>query len=190
MENNTEQNSKSSNFKTGCLGFFILFAIGMWCMRGVGSNETNLSENEKKPETIINDFPNFKYEIIGDLKGFSGNEIGKKDIVFIKVNSCGDGELKYLQNLIQNDNRFPPKIKSGKIEKNVSYEYKIFLVEDIKQEVDLKNVKAIYDTSGDIVDLNNYLRKNTKGFCAMLYKMWDLKNYPTYEENFGMFMRP
>ena len=72
--------------------------------------------------------------------------------------------------------------KRGKIEKNISYEYKIFLVEDIKQEVDLKNVKAIYDTSGDIVDLNNYLRKNTKGFCAMLYKMWDLKNYPTYEK--------
>ena len=190
MENNTEQNSKSGNFKTGCLGFIILFAIGMWCMRGVGSNETNSSENEKKPETIINEFPNFKYEIIGDLKGFSGNEIGKKDIVFIKVNNCGDSELKYLQKLIQNDNRFPPKIKSGKIEKNVSYEYKIFLVGDIKQEVDLKNVKAIYDTSGDIVDLNNYLRKNTKGFCAMLYKMWDLKNYPTYEENFAMFMRP
>jgi hypothetical protein len=57
-----------------------------------------MSENEKKPETIINEFPTFKYEIIGDLKGFSGNEIGKKDIVFIKVNNCGDSELKYLQN--------------------------------------------------------------------------------------------
>jgi hypothetical protein len=190
MENNIEQNSKSSNFKTGCLGFFILFAIGMWCMRGVGSNENNTAENGKNTEPITNEFPNFKYEIIGELKGFSGNEFVKSDIVFIKVNNCDDAELKYLQKLIQNDNRFPPKIKSGKIEKNVSYEYKIFLVSDIKQLVDLKNVKAIYDTSGDIVDLNNYLRKNTKGFCAMLYKMWDLKEYPTYKENFVMFMRP
>jgi hypothetical protein len=72
----------------------------------------------------------------------------------------------------------------------VLYEFKIFLVKDIKQEVDLKNVKAIYDDKGDIVVLNDYLRKNTKGFCAMMYKMWDLKTYPTYEENFEIFMRP
>jgi hypothetical protein len=190
MENNTDQNPKSGNFKTGCLGFIILFAIGMWCMRGIGSNENNSSENEKKPETVINEFPNFKYEIIGDIKGFSGNETGKNDVVFVKVNSCDDAELKYLQKLIQNDNRFPPIIKSGNIEKNVLYEFKIFLVKDIKQEVDLKNVKAIYDDKGDIVVLNDYLRKNTKGFCAMMYKMWDLKTYPTYEENFEIFMRP
>jgi len=148
------------------------------------------SENDKKPQPKINEFPDFKYEIIADIKGFSGNETGKNDVVFVKVNSCDDAELKYLQKLIQNDNRFPPIIKSGNIEKNVLYEFKIFLVKDIKQEVDLKNVKAIYDDKGDIVVLNDYLRKNTKGFCAMMYKMWDLKTYPTYEENFEIFMRP
>jgi hypothetical protein len=148
------------------------------------------SENDKKLQPKINEFPDFKYEIIGNIKGFSGNETGKNDVVFVKVNSCDDAELKYLQKLIQNDNRFPPIIKSGNIEKNVLYEFKIFLVKDIKQEVDLKNVKAIYEDKGDIVVLNDYLRKNTKGFCAMMYKMWDLKTYPTYEENFEIFMRP
>lgn len=187
MENNTDQKPKTGNFKTGCLGFIILFAIGMWCMRGIGSNENNSSDNENKPETIINEFPNFKYEIIGDLKGFSGNESVKADVVFIKVNSCDDEKLKYLQKILQNNTLFPKKINSGKIEKKVFYEYKIFLVQDINQEVDLKNVKAIYDSSGDMVKLNGYLRKNTKGFCAMLYKMWDNS---TYEENFEMFMRP
>jgi hypothetical protein len=90
----------------------------------VYNNECTIIELYERLITVFNE-TNFKYEIIGDLKGFSGNEIGKKDIVFIKVNNCGDSELKYLQKLIQNDNRFPQKIKSGKIEKNVSYEYKI-----------------------------------------------------------------
>ena len=92
--------------------------------------------------------------------------------------------------IIQNNEKFPTQIKVGKVEKNVSYEYKIYSVDNINEKVDLKNVKSIYNNSSDIVKLNDYLRKNTKGFCAMLYKMWDLKNYPTYEENFEMFMRP
>ena len=190
MENNTVKKSKLSDFQLGCLGFIVLFALGMWCMRGLGSDEKNTAENEKKPETVINEFPNFKYEIIGDLKGFSGNEFVKNDVVFIKVNNCGDAELKYLQKLIQNDNRFPQKIKSGNVEKKVFYYYRIFLVENIEQNVDLKNVKSIYDNNKGIVELNNYLRKNTNGFCAMLNKSWDLKMFPSYEENFEMFMRP
>jgi len=187
MENNIEQKPKSGNFKTGCLGFVILFAIGMWCMRDIGSNKNNSSENEKKPETIINEFPDFKYEIIGDLKGFSSNGAVKSDVVFIKVNSCDEEKLKFLQKKLQNDNLFPSISKSGKFEIKVFYEFKIFVVDNIEQNVDLKNVKSLYDNYSSMVELNDYLRKNTKGFCAMLYKMWDNS---TYEENFVMFMRP
>jgi hypothetical protein len=147
-----------------------------------------VSENELKP--ILNEFPDFKYEIIGDLKGFSSNGVVKSDVVFIKVNSCDEEKLKYLQKELQKNNLFPPIFKSGKFEIKVFYEFKIFMVENIEQNVDLKNVKSLYDSSKSMVELNDYLRKNTKGFCAMLYKMWDLKTYPTYEENFGMFMRP
>ena len=53
-----------------------------------------VSENEVKP--ILNEFPDFKYEIIGDLKGFSSNGVVKSDVVFIKVNSCDEEKLKYL----------------------------------------------------------------------------------------------
>ena len=147
-----------------------------------------VSENELKP--ILNEFPDFKYEIIGDLKGFSSNGVVKSDVVFIKVNSCDEEKLKYLQKELQKNNLFPPIFKSGKFEIKVFYEFKIFMVENIEQNVDLKNVKSLYDSSSSMVELNDYLRKNTKGFCAMLYKMWDLKTYPTYEENFVMFMRP
>lgn len=156
-----------------------------------GQKKETVNVNEKVIEEEIKvEFPNFKYEIIGTLQGFSGNEFVKTDIVFIKVNTCGEDELKYLQKIIQNNEKFPTQIKVGKVEKNVSYEYKIYSVDNINEKVDLKNVKSIYNNSSDIVKLNDYLRKNTKGFCAMLYKMWDLKNYPTYEENFEMFMRP
>lgn len=190
MENKINQKTKLNDFKTGCLGFIILFAIGMYCMRDIGSNETKTTEIENNTVPIKNEFPEFKYEIIGDLKGFSGNETVKLDVVFIKVNTCGDSELKYLQKLIQIDDRFPPIIKSGNIEKQVFYEFKIFSVNNITEKVDLKDVKTIYDNSKGIIELNDYLRNNTKGFCAMLYKSWDLKNYPTHEENFDMFMRP
>jgi hypothetical protein len=156
-------------------------------MRGIGSNENNSSENEKKPETVINEFPNFKYEIIDDLKGFSTNGTVKADVVFIKVNSCEDEKLKYLQKELQNNNLFPLKMKSGKFEIKVFYEFKIFVVQDMEQNVDLKNVKAFYDSNKSMVELNDYLRKNTMGFCAMLYKMWDNS---THEENFVMFVRP
>ena len=185
---------KADTMLVGCLGtiaiIFIIFMVSLCSPKDDDTyypvNDTDSAIDVKE---TVEEFPDFRYSIILRDNFREANEMGvKKEIVFIKVNSCDDKQLDYLLRTIYVDEMlFPRTIKNGYKEIRIFYEFKIFLVEHIAYEVDLKNVSQLMRYNYNPTEIHKYLRNNVDGFCAMLYKNWASTSY---SDDFNMTMRP
>jgi hypothetical protein len=185
---------KADNILVGCLGLIaIIFIIFMVSLCSPKDDDTyypvNDTDSAIEVEEMVDEYPNFGYSIILRDNIREANEIGvKKEIIFIKVNSCETNQLRYLQKTILNDAfLFPKKIRIGYEEIKIFYEFKIFSVTDMNEEVNLKSISQYLGSNSNSIDINTYLSNNVNSFCAMLYKNW---SSITYFDDFDMMMRP
>jgi hypothetical protein len=169
---------------------FILYMVTLGSPKEDDSNyPVNVTDSTIEVEEIAAEYPDFRHSIILRDNIREANEIGvKKEIIFIKVNSCETNQLRYLQKTILNDAfLFPKKIRIGYDEIKIFYEFKIFSVTDMNEEVNLKSISQYLGSNSNSIDINTYLSNNVNSFCAMLYKSW---GSITYFDDFDMMMRP
>ena len=185
---------KADNILVGGLGLiailFILYMVSLGSPKEDDSNyPVNVTDSTIEVEEMVDEFPDFRHSIILRDNIREANEIGvKKEIIFIKVNSCETNQLRYLQKKILNDEfLFPKKIRIGNDEIKIFYEFKIFSVTDINDEVNLKSIYQYIGNNSNPIDINRYLRSNVNSFCAMLFKNW---SSTSYFDDFNMMMRP